>query len=101
MTDLPAIDLAHTADFNLGDAWVRPSRRQLTKADGKTEIVQPKVMQVLVALARARGEIVTRDELTWEGRIVGEDAINRVISQLRRLATDFGEGSFSIPPDRR
>ena len=48
-------------------------------------------MQALVALARADGEIVTRDELIqscWDGRIVGEDAIDRVIARLRRAALD-------------
>lgn len=56
-------------------------------------------MQVLLALAKAAGEIVTRDELTnscWQGRVVGEDAINRVISRLRHVGRDIGEGAFRI-----
>lgn len=56
-------------------------------------------MQVLVMLAGAVGSIVSRDELTdgcWEGRIVGEDAINRVISRLRKVADGIGAGSFRI-----
>ena len=35
------------------------------------------------------GAIVTRDELTmscWDGRVVGEDAINRILSRLRTVA---------------
>ena len=50
-------------------------------------------MQVLVALAAARGETLTRDDLIdacWEGRAVTDDAINRVLSRLRALARDFG-----------
>ena len=46
-------------------------------------------MLVLVALAQAEGETVSRDELVdqcWNGRIVGDDSINRVISKLRRLS---------------
>lgn len=46
-------------------------------------------MQVLVALARAEGAVVSRGdliELCWGGVIVGEDAINRVASRVRRLA---------------
>ena len=45
-------------------------------------------MQVLVALARKRGQVVSRDELIetcWEGRIVGDDALNRCISKIRKL----------------
>jgi len=54
-------------------------------------------MQVLVALARERGEIVSRDDLIascWAGRIVGEDAINRCTFRLRRLAQ--GVGGFEL-----
>lgn len=45
-------------------------------------------MQVLVALHRRMGSVVSRDELTqscWEGRVVGEDAINRCLAKVRRL----------------
>lgn len=45
-------------------------------------------MQVLVALAGRRGQIVSRDELIrlcWEQRVVSDDSINRVISRLRGL----------------
>ncbi|MBA3525872.1 MAG: winged helix-turn-helix domain-containing protein [Sphingomonas sp.] len=55
-------------------------------------------MQVLVVLGRARGSIVTRDELIercWDSRVVGEDAINRVISRLRHVAEQF-RGSYRV-----
>lgn len=54
-------------------------------------------MQVLVALASARGDTVSRDELIescWGGRIVTDDAISRVISRLRSLGKTFG--SFEV-----
>ena len=57
------------------------------------------MLQVLVALARAGGAIVTRDELTtrcWDGRVVGEDAINRALSRIRHVAAGIGEGSFKV-----
>lgn len=56
-------------------------------------------MQVLVALAKAHGAIVTRDELIrscWDGRVVGDDAINRVIGRLRKAADGIGAGSFRV-----
>ena len=40
------------------------------------EIVEPRVMQVLAALIRAGGQIVSRDELMmscWHGVVVGEE----------------------------
>ena len=94
-----AVDLAHAPDLMLGRLTVRPSVRQIIRDDGANEVLEPRVMQVLLALARADGAIVTRDELTrwcWDNRIVGEDAINRVISRLRRSAEGIGAGSFRI-----
>jgi len=93
------IELAHEPDFALGRLTVMPSRRELVCQDGRSEVLQHRVMQVLIALVRANGRIVTRDELTqacWDGRVVGEDAINRVISQLRKVAEGTGAGSFRI-----
>ncbi len=93
------IDLAHEEPFRLGRLTVRPQLRQIVRDDGAEEVVEPRVMQVLVALARADGAILSRDDLTrccWEGRVVGEDAINRVISRLRRVAEGIGGSDFRI-----
>lgn len=93
------IDLAHEAPFRLGTLEVRPALRQLARDDGSEEVLEPRVMQVLVALARAEGAIISRDDLIrscWEGRVVGEDAINRVVSRLRRAAEGIGQGGFRI-----
>jgi len=90
--------LAHEPPFALGKANVDPATRQIEVA-GRRETLEPRVMQVLVALARADGAIVTRDELIelcWDGRIVTDDAINRVLSRIRQIAADIGGGSFSI-----
>src|SRR3546814_8861839 len=72
----------------LGRLALNPALREIRRNDGAEEIIEPRVMQVLLALAEARSEIVRREDLTercWEGRIVGEDAINRVLSRLRRV----------------
>ena len=93
------IDLAATPDFDLGSLRIRPARRQLAGPGGELMAVEPRVMQVLVALARARGELVSRDalnELCWGGRIVGDDSINRCILSLRRLARSIDPPPFTI-----
>lgn len=93
-----SIDLAHEQAFALGELCVRPSTREVVAAD-RVEVLEPRVMQVLVALHRAGGAIVSRDDLShccWEGRVVGDDAINRVISRLRRTAEGIGRGSFRV-----
>ncbi len=92
------VDLAHEPRFALGVLTVDPGTRQVSEAQNH-QTVEPRVMQVLVALARARGAIVTRDELSdwcWDGRIVGEDALNRTLARIRRIAAEIGQGSFSI-----
>jgi DNA-binding winged helix-turn-helix (wHTH) protein/dienelactone hydrolase len=92
----PPIDLARAADFSLGALRVRPSSREVI-ANGAPEQLEPRVMQVLVALATRRGEVVTRDDLIeqcWDGRVVGDDAVGRCIARLRRLAEM--QGGFAL-----
>jgi DNA-binding winged helix-turn-helix (wHTH) protein/tetratricopeptide (TPR) repeat protein len=93
------IDLGLALPVHLGRLTLQPAVRVIKRDDGTSEIVEPRVMQVLLALVEARGEIVRREDLTercWDGRVVGEDAINRVLSRLRRVAEGIGEGSFRI-----
>jgi len=92
------VDLAHEPPFKIGELDIYPSTREIGR-DGQTIIVEPRVMQVLIALARANGTVVTRNELVeqcWQGRIVGDDAIHRVLSRLRRVAEGIARGQFSI-----
>src|SRR4051794_36939244 len=92
------IALAREKPFRIGAVEVRPAPRTLIGPAGRA-ILQPRVMQVLVALARANGEILTRDDLTescWDGRIVGEDALSRVISKLRRASEGVGRDGWML-----
>ncbi|MBC9030809.1 winged helix-turn-helix domain-containing protein [Sphingomonas sp. JC676] len=93
------VDLAHEPEFILGRLTGSPWRRELVRDDGARELLEHRVMQVLIVLVRARGTIVTRDELAfscWDGRSVSEDAINRVMFRLRKLASGVGTGSFRL-----
>jgi DNA-binding winged helix-turn-helix (wHTH) protein/tetratricopeptide (TPR) repeat protein len=81
------MDLTREADFVLGGLSIRPSTRQVETPDGPLTL-EPRIMQVLVALARRRNQVVSRDELLnvcWDGVIVGDDSIHRCISRLRKL----------------
>ena len=92
------IDLAETPDFDLGGLRVSPARREV-HMNGERRELEPKVAQVLVALASARPDVVSRDRLIeqcWDGRIVGDDAINRCIVALRHLAKEFSPEPFAI-----
>jgi len=93
-----AIRLADVGPFRLGELRVQPATRQLFRGDS-TEVLEPRVMQVLVALAQADGAVISRDELIercWGGVIVGENAIQRVISRLRQVAATLGKGCFEL-----
>ena len=97
-----AILLSLEPDIVHGPLLVRPSAREI-EVGGTTVTIEPRVMQVLVALAREPGRVVSRDELVercWEGRIVGDDAITRCIGALRKSAHSCGD-AFEIGLCRR
>jgi DNA-binding winged helix-turn-helix (wHTH) protein len=93
-----AIRLSREPAFHLGDVEVHPATRQILR-HGRSETLEPRIMQVLVAFAQADGAILGYDELIercWNGRIVGENAIHRAISKVRDLGLNFGGGTFAI-----
>lgn len=84
--------LADHDDLILGSMSLRPSTCELVHPAG-IETVEPQVMRVLLALARQPGRVLSRDAIVdqaWDGRAVSEDAINRVLSRLRRLSDVTG-----------
>jgi DNA-binding winged helix-turn-helix (wHTH) protein len=53
--------------------------------------LEPRVMAVLVCLARHAGQVVTRDEFiaeVWSGRVVSDEALSRCVSLLRQVLND-------------
>ena len=97
--DSRPVVLAREEPVKVGALTIDPAKRRVTHDDGREDFLEPRVMQVLVALLRARGDIITRDDLLascWGGVVVGEDAINRVMSRLRRLTEDIGAGMLRL-----
>lgn len=95
-----AIDLATETPFQVGRAAVDPASRDAA-FDGGSERLQPQNLKVLIALSRQRGTVVTRDELIatcWDGRIIGDDVINRAISTLRQFAERAGGFAIETVP---
>lgn len=104
MTDLGpepgngSVSLAQIADFDLGGMRVRPAKLTV-EMNGEIRELQPRVMQVLIALAEARPAVLSREQLAercWDGRIVGDDALNRCIVALRHLAKEYEPEPFAI-----
>lgn len=92
-------DLAHIEQFDLGGVGIVPAERRLVALDGGDVKLEPLVMQVLVALAHAGGRTLSRDDLVsecWGRRIVGDDAVNRVMSRLRRSLDAASDGRLRV-----
>ena len=61
------------------------------RREGRTVRVEPRVLEVLVYLARNRGRVVTKDELleaVWKKTFVSESALTRCIMEARRAIGD-------------
>ncbi len=91
-----SVDLAHEPEFMIAGLSVRPPTREV-RWQGGEDILEPRVMQVLVVLARGRDAVISRDDLVqacWSGRIVGDDAVYRCIAKVRRLGE--ASGAFTL-----
>jgi len=76
--------------FFLGEARVDPPALRIA-CDGKNQRVEAKVMQVLLALAREPGRVVSRQELereVWPGRVVTENSLTNTVVKLRKALND-------------
>src|SRR6185503_3005364 len=77
--------------FKLGSFEVRPLTGEVSGADG-TAHLEPKVMEVLAALAQRPGDVVEREELlarVWGARAaVADEPLTRCIAELRRVLGD-------------
>lgn len=91
------VDLGHEPNFGLGGLEVVPQRR-LVRWDGAETVLEPRVMQFLVALHCAGGAVLSRDDVIescWGGQPVGDDSINQIVSKLRKVSRQTG-GGFEI-----
>lgn len=76
--------------FRVGRWEVQPFRNSIDNGEANLR-VEPKVMAVLVALARGAGEVVTRNQLideVWQGRLVSDEVLSRCVSLLRSALDD-------------
>jgi len=77
-------------DCRIGDWLIHPGINSMERA-GDVVHLEPKVMQVLLALASEAGEVVSREQIrsiVWPDVFVGEDVLIRAISELRRAFSD-------------
>lgn len=77
--------------FVLGDCLVLPQKNAITRPGHPTAYTEPKMMEVLLHLARAGGELVERRELLdseWYEDADCDGALTRVVCALRRTLGD-------------
>ena len=78
------------AGLTIGGCPVDRSTNEIRRADGAVR-VEPKVMDVLIALADRAGTVVSREALlseVWPGVVVGEEALTQSIIKLRKALGD-------------
>lgn len=76
--------------FHVG-AWRVHPDEGLLERDGEQRRIQPKVMDVLLCLARQPGELMSREEIlhvVWGERAVSDEPLTRCIAELRSAFDD-------------
>ncbi len=76
--------------LRIGEWWADRTTNEIGRA-GETVRIEPKVMEVLMALAGRAGQVVSREELLatlWPGVVVGDEALTQGIIKLRRALGD-------------
>src|SRR5262245_41908213 len=76
--------------FLIGDRLVEPGLCRVSTPSGAMRI-EPRAMEVLLALARHAGEAVSRDRLieaVWKHPHVSDEALSRCVSILRKALGD-------------
>ncbi|HEY7546430.1 MAG TPA: winged helix-turn-helix domain-containing protein, partial [Blastocatellia bacterium] len=85
------------ASFKIGRYLVEP-RRGIIFINGNSVHIEPKVMDVLVCLARRADKVVSKDELlqsVWADTFVTEQVLKVAVSELRKaLGDDAREPRF-------
>jgi DNA-binding winged helix-turn-helix (wHTH) protein/Tol biopolymer transport system component len=81
------------------EKWLIDVDQNLVTYDDCIIKLEPKAMLVLQFLAATPHEVVSRDEIfkvCWPNQVVTEDALNRVVSSLRKKFTEYDVDSTYI-----
>lgn len=76
--------------FQMGPVRVEPAINRLTTDTGTVEL-EPQVMDLLVYLAQARGEVRSKEQIAqalWPDASVNDDALSRTVWKLRQALGD-------------
>ncbi|MGJ5819203.1 winged helix-turn-helix domain-containing protein [Paludibaculum fermentans] len=90
--------LVESLSYQFDDVVIETRGHRLLRGGAALE-VEPKAFRVLVYLVENRGRAVTKDELVqavWAGTFVSDNALTRVIAQLRKQLGDTARDSRVI-----
>jgi len=82
--------ITNSEALKVGDWLVEPSLLRISRGRD-AEVLEPRLMDLLVYLAQHAGETVSIDELAdsvWEGRAVSDQPIYQSMAQLRKALED-------------
>ena len=85
-------------EIHFGRFRLDPRRPEL-RCDGQPVRIHRRALGILCALAEAKGEIVSKDELMarlWPGRVVEEGNLHVHVSALRKALDEHGEGHSCV-----
>lgn len=75
----------------VGDFTLDAAANELIAADGTVQRIEPRLMALLVRLARTPGTVVPRETLiyeVWSRRMVNDEVLSRAIADLRNVLGD-------------
>ena len=81
---------AETDRLRVGE-WQVDLRRNLISSAERAIRLEPKVVELLVNLARRPGEVISREELltaVWPNVVVGDETLTQAVNKLRRSLGD-------------
>jgi DNA-binding winged helix-turn-helix (wHTH) protein/TolB-like protein/Flp pilus assembly protein TadD len=87
-----------TERLRIGEWIADPATNELSRGTESVRI-EPKAMDLLMVLARRRGDVVSREELfaqVWPGTVVGDEALTQAITKLRRALGDHARSAAYI-----
>jgi DNA-binding winged helix-turn-helix (wHTH) protein/Tol biopolymer transport system component len=82
---------ASPARFRVGDFRLDVTANELIAPDGSVSRIEPRLMALLVRLARVPGAVVSRETLideVWARRMVNDEVLSRAIADLRQALGD-------------
>ncbi len=82
--------LSSHSRFRIGAVLVQPDSL-VVSIDGNETTLEPRMMEVLVALAEHAGEVVSAEQLlieVWRGTFYGDNPVHKAIAYLRKVFGD-------------